>query len=217
MVSILAHDSRRTSKVEDTSASQQGAPQNPVYPTRKFNPKHTPCQKKQKQTTNPHCRHSKTLPPPFPPTFFPLFPPPSRALTGLPPPQTNATGHRPPCAQGAPSDDSPLASPPAPAVSGSPREAEPCTNRKHTSSDTVDGCEIHFAPPKKPGNDAIPLKMPTNNGVPRLQSGAGFCPSTVGPLKASRENTSLVEQMEEVSPVNSKSPFPSFGVRSFES
>ena len=44
---------------------------------------------------------------------------------------------------------------------------------------TVDGCEIHFAPPKKPWNDSIPLEIPTNNGFPWLQSGVGFRPSTV--------------------------------------
>ena len=29
---------------------------------------------------------------------------------------------------------------------------------------TVDGCEIHFAPPKKPWNHSIPLQIATNNG-----------------------------------------------------
>ena len=38
--------------------------------------------------------------------------------------------------------------------------------------------EIHFAPPKKPWNDDSPV-LPTKNGLPWFQSGAGFCPSTV--------------------------------------
>ena len=41
--------------------------------------------------------------------------------------------------------------------------------------------EIHFAPPKKPWNGLIPLKIPANSGFPWFQSGAnGFRPSTVG-------------------------------------
>ena len=39
--------------------------------------------------------------------------------------------------------------------------------------------EIHFAPPKKPRNDSIPLQMPINHGVPWCSSGAGLRPSTV--------------------------------------
>ena len=43
----------------------------------------------------------------------------------------------------------------------------------------MDGCETHFAPPKKPWNHTIPLQIPTTNCVPCLQTGAGFRPSTV--------------------------------------
>ena len=31
---------------------------------------------------------------------------------------------------------------------------------------TVDGCEIHFAPPKNAWNELIPLQIPTKNGFP---------------------------------------------------
>ena len=40
--------------------------------------------------------------------------------------------------------------------------------------DTVNGCEIHFAPPKKPRNDSIPLQIPTNNGFPWFRRCQGF-------------------------------------------
>ena len=40
-------------------------------------------------------------------------------------------------------------------------------------SDTVDGDEIHIAPPKKPWFMMIPPQIPTNNGFPWFQSGAG--------------------------------------------
>ena len=59
--------------------------------------------------------------------------------------------------------------------SQAPMNAKETGNRNnHNSSDSsnfqpktiVEGCEIHFAPPKTPGNDAISLQTPTNNGFP---------------------------------------------------
>ena len=50
----------------------------------------------------------------------------------------------------------------------------------HFAWDALDGCEIHFAPPKNPWNDLIPLQIPTSNGFLWFQFGAKWILSVHG-------------------------------------